>query len=450
MTLVEFLIKNGSERVIDAARDRIYKIRSLENFSFFEGSIDKGSGVREKSKQISELLGSNDMIRSEREKARTLRNKFVGISNDGRGASFGGSGSNFSSSYDAKDNYSSGRYNNDNATWSNSGSNGGNNNDSHGGGSRYSDKQPAAQEHNNHTDGGRFEEEEVKPRAVAQPAKSASGSKLKVAIKKIDSKKAAAQQAASVPQPQQEVDLFTFGPVQPAAAAPSNAVAFDAFGFSEPAPSANTTVFDPFAVQQAPPPVPQQAPPIPQATFDPFAVNHAPPVPQHAPTSFDPFSAAPVAPLQQYHAPVTPSFDPFAAQMQQQPRAMQLSVQHAPSFTPVPSFPGPMSGGPYHQQSPPLSPRLPQQLPIPVLRGAPPAHVEYGDFESHSAPAKPAPKSDLDRLVDLSSISLNDTKKPETRGSSSHAVSSGPAHNSFTGLDGFHKSNVRFISYYSI
>lgn len=50
---------------------------------------------------IVELLNNNDMIRSEREKARTLRNKFVGISNDGgRNSGFGGS------SYD--NSYSSG------------------------------------------------------------------------------------------------------------------------------------------------------------------------------------------------------------------------------------------------------------------------------------------------------------------------------------------------------
>ena len=49
---------------------------------------------------IVELLNNNDMIRSEREKARGLRNKFVGISNEGRNSGFG------NSSYD--NNYSSG------------------------------------------------------------------------------------------------------------------------------------------------------------------------------------------------------------------------------------------------------------------------------------------------------------------------------------------------------
>lgn len=96
----------------------MYKIRTLEHFNCYEGGVDKGSGVREKSKQVVELLGSNEAIRSEREKARGLRNKFVGISNDGRNSGFGGGGSysggggggysGGGGGYDSRDNYSSG------------------------------------------------------------------------------------------------------------------------------------------------------------------------------------------------------------------------------------------------------------------------------------------------------------------------------------------------------
>lgn len=72
------MIKNGSERVIEAARDKMYRIRSLQDYNFYEGTIDRGSGVRELSKRIVELLNNNDAIRSEREKARAIRNKFIG------------------------------------------------------------------------------------------------------------------------------------------------------------------------------------------------------------------------------------------------------------------------------------------------------------------------------------------------------------------------------------
>jgi hypothetical protein len=79
LSLIDFLIKNGAERFVEECRDRIYKIRTLQDYNYYEGTIDKGAGVREKSRQIVELLQSNDLIKSEREKARTLRSKLKGI-----------------------------------------------------------------------------------------------------------------------------------------------------------------------------------------------------------------------------------------------------------------------------------------------------------------------------------------------------------------------------------
>lgn len=99
-------MKNGAERTIDEARDHMRVLRPLQEFNYYEGQVDKGSGVREKSKQLIDLIQNNEMIREEREKARKLKNKFVGISNDGPsggggyggysgggGGSYGGSGS---------------------------------------------------------------------------------------------------------------------------------------------------------------------------------------------------------------------------------------------------------------------------------------------------------------------------------------------------------------------
>mmetsp|Transcript_2406 Transcript_2406/g.3483 ORF Transcript_2406/g.3483 Transcript_2406/m.3483 type:complete len:631 (-) Transcript_2406:150-2042(-) len=109
LCLLEHLIKNGAERVVEDARDRMHRIKMLSEFNYFEGHIDKGSGVREKSKQLIELLQSNEYIREEREKARKLRDKYVGISNSSMG--FGGGGfssggglglSNFSGSSSAR------------------------------------------------------------------------------------------------------------------------------------------------------------------------------------------------------------------------------------------------------------------------------------------------------------------------------------------------------------
>jgi epsin len=66
-------------------------LRRLQEYNYFEGTADKGSGVREKSKQLIDLLGSNETIRSEREKAKRLKNKFTGVGSDG--GSYGNSGS---------------------------------------------------------------------------------------------------------------------------------------------------------------------------------------------------------------------------------------------------------------------------------------------------------------------------------------------------------------------
>ena len=93
--MTEHLIKNGNERVVEETRDHMRRIRALTDFNFYEGPIDRGSGVREKSKNVIELVGDNDRIREERAKARELREKFQG---SGGGSStpyggFGGSGS---------------------------------------------------------------------------------------------------------------------------------------------------------------------------------------------------------------------------------------------------------------------------------------------------------------------------------------------------------------------
>jgi len=82
LTLLEHLIKNGSERCVDDARNHSHTLRSLFNFNYYEGTVDRGVGVREKAKQIVEMLGDDERVREERTKARQLREKF--------GASLGG------------------------------------------------------------------------------------------------------------------------------------------------------------------------------------------------------------------------------------------------------------------------------------------------------------------------------------------------------------------------
>ncbi|RKP00489.1 hypothetical protein CXG81DRAFT_13176, partial [Caulochytrium protostelioides] len=80
LQLLEFLIKNGSERVVDTAQSQLYILRSLRNFHYIdEKGKDQGINVRNRSSEIVTLLGSTDMIRDERKKAKQNRDKYQGV-----------------------------------------------------------------------------------------------------------------------------------------------------------------------------------------------------------------------------------------------------------------------------------------------------------------------------------------------------------------------------------
>lgn len=109
LSLLEHLIKNGSERCVDDARNHSHTLKSLHQFNYYEGTVDRGHGVREKSKQIAEIMGDDERIREERQKAKKLRDRFGGT---GSTASGGGGGQ-----------YTG--YGNDSSGWSGSGGGGG-------------------------------------------------------------------------------------------------------------------------------------------------------------------------------------------------------------------------------------------------------------------------------------------------------------------------------------
>ena len=44
MTVIEYLLKNGSPRCIQDIKDEIYQIRTLQDFSHLEDGQDKGAG----------------------------------------------------------------------------------------------------------------------------------------------------------------------------------------------------------------------------------------------------------------------------------------------------------------------------------------------------------------------------------------------------------------------
>lgn len=91
LQLMEFLIKNGSERVIDDARSHLSLLKMLRQFHYIDqNGKDQGINVRNRSKELTELLSDVDRIRSERKKARSTRNKYGGVEG---GAGLGGASS---------------------------------------------------------------------------------------------------------------------------------------------------------------------------------------------------------------------------------------------------------------------------------------------------------------------------------------------------------------------
>jgi epsin len=92
LQLLEFLIKHGSERVIDDARGHITLLKMLRQFHFIDqNGKDQGINVRNRAKELAELLGDVDRIRTERKKARATKNKYTGV--EGGGSMFSGGGS---------------------------------------------------------------------------------------------------------------------------------------------------------------------------------------------------------------------------------------------------------------------------------------------------------------------------------------------------------------------
>ncbi|KAF4974384.1 hypothetical protein FZEAL_8716 [Fusarium zealandicum] len=88
LQLLEFLIKHGSERVIDDARGHIALLKMLRQFHFIDqNGKDQGLNVRNRAKELAELLGDVERIRTERKKARASKNKYTGVEG---GATFGG------------------------------------------------------------------------------------------------------------------------------------------------------------------------------------------------------------------------------------------------------------------------------------------------------------------------------------------------------------------------
>ncbi|KAJ2787961.1 Epsin-3, clathrin recruitment and traffic between the Golgi and endosome [Coemansia interrupta] len=92
LQLLEFLVKNGSENVVDEVRGHITIVKMLKNFHHVDANgKDQGINVRHRSKELVDLVQNSERLREERKKARDNRDKYGGYS--GGSSQYGGFGS---------------------------------------------------------------------------------------------------------------------------------------------------------------------------------------------------------------------------------------------------------------------------------------------------------------------------------------------------------------------
>lgn len=84
LQLLEYLIKNGSERFVDDARANLSLITMLRSFHYIDSQgRDQGINVRTKAKNLIELLNNDSTLRNERKKSRDNSKKFQGVAGGG-------------------------------------------------------------------------------------------------------------------------------------------------------------------------------------------------------------------------------------------------------------------------------------------------------------------------------------------------------------------------------
>ena len=94
LSLLDFLIKNGSDRVAEYAMNRRHELTTLKDFQHIDDQgKDQGANVRHKSKELTLLLGDPEKIREERRKAKQLNERMSNTS------------SGHTSAYDSRDRY---------------------------------------------------------------------------------------------------------------------------------------------------------------------------------------------------------------------------------------------------------------------------------------------------------------------------------------------------------
>ncbi|KAL3816278.1 hypothetical protein ACHAXA_008086 [Cyclostephanos tholiformis] len=363
LTLLEHLLKNGSERCVDDARNHSHLLRNLDRFNYYEGTVDRGVGVREKSKQVVEILQDDERIREERQKARQLREKFSGRGSAAGGGGGGGDG--------GKVKYEG--YGNSDAKWASSSGGGA------AGGGGYGDGGigSGGRGDSNRGYAGRYGEGDTapSPRISSPPAAvkklpkpgPSGGTKVKKAKKK--ERAIAEEGAAAAP----EVDLFSFDLPASASHAP---------------PAAGTDSFDAFQA------APVAAPPAAAAAANDDFGDFRQIVPASFSTQFDAFGTTPSVMAQ-------PAFDAFGP-AQTTPTQPMTTMNNAFGSMTMSSTPAVVN----------------------AINGPPAAAADnddFGDFEDADPVAfKSAQKSSdpLSALISLDGLSKNPKKEVKPDNSS--------------------------------
>lgn len=77
LTVLEFLVGHGSERVIDEIKEHAYQISTLSDFQYIDSSgKDQGNNVRRKSQALVSLVNDKERIQEVRQKALANKDKF--------------------------------------------------------------------------------------------------------------------------------------------------------------------------------------------------------------------------------------------------------------------------------------------------------------------------------------------------------------------------------------
>uniref|UniRef100_A0A1A7WZB5 Epsin 2 n=1 Tax=Iconisemion striatum TaxID=60296 RepID=A0A1A7WZB5_9TELE len=102
LTLLDYLIKTGSERVALQCKENIFAIQTLKDFQYIDKDAkDQGINVREKSKQLVVLLKDEDRLKGERSQALKTKERMAQVSTGSSQMGFGRGSSqpNLSTSY---------------------------------------------------------------------------------------------------------------------------------------------------------------------------------------------------------------------------------------------------------------------------------------------------------------------------------------------------------------